>query len=114
MEEKSDTPAPENSKGPTKLSEMVHYQEKTVVSRTLVKKSAGTVTLFAFDGNEGLSEHSAPFDAMIVNLEGRADITIAGEHYDLSAGDTITLPANIPHAVKALEPFKMLLIMIRA
>jgi quercetin dioxygenase-like cupin family protein len=95
-------------------SALVAYQPGTVVSRTLVRKPAGTVTAFAFDAGEGLSEHTAPFDALVLNLEGEADISIAGVPHRLSAGQLLKLPAGQPHAVKAATPFKMLLIMIKA
>jgi len=95
-------------------SALVTYQPGTVVSRTLVRKPAGTVTAFAFDAGEGLSEHTAPFDALVLNLEGEADISIAGASYRLSAGQILKLPAGQPHAVKAVTPFKMLLVMIKA
>jgi quercetin dioxygenase-like cupin family protein len=93
---------------------LVTYQPGTVVSRTLVQKPAGTVTAFAFDVGEGLSEHTAPFDALAFNLEGEADISIAGTAHHLSAGQLLKLPAGQPHAVKATTPFKMLLVMIKA
>lgn len=93
---------------------LVTYQPGTVVSRTLVQKPAGTVTAFAFDVGEGLSEHTAPFDALAFNLEGEADISIAGTAHHLSAGQLLKLPAGQPHAVKAITPFKMLLVMIKA
>src|SRR6202162_5151168 len=95
-------------------SALVEYQPGAVVSRTLVKKAAGTVTAFAFDAGEGLSEHTAPFDALVLNLEGEADISIAGASHRLSAGQLLKLPAGQPHAVKATTPFKMLLVMIKA
>ncbi len=95
-------------------SALVAYQPGTVVSRTLVRKPAGTVTVFAFDAGEGLSEHTAPFDALALNLEGEADISISGTPYRLSAGQLLKLPAGQPHAVKATTPFKMLLVMIKA
>ena len=93
---------------------LVTYQPGTVVSRTLVRKPAGTVTAFAFDAGEGLSEHTAPFDALALSLEGEADISIAGTTHHLSAGQLLKLPAGQPHAVKATTPFKMLLVMIKA
>lgn len=93
---------------------LVDYQPGTVVSRTLVRKPEGTVTVFAFDAGEGLSEHTAPFDALALDLDGEADISIAGKAYRLSAGQLLRLPAGQPHAVKAITPFKMLLVMIRA
>jgi quercetin dioxygenase-like cupin family protein len=93
---------------------LVAVQSGAVVSRTLVKKPMGTVTVFAFDVGEGLSTHSAPFDALVLNLQGEADITISDTPHRLTAGDLLKLPAGQPHAVKAVTPFKMLLIMIRA
>lgn len=96
------------------LGGLIGYQQDAIVSRTLVDKSAGTVTLFAFDAGQGLSEHTAPCDAMVCLIEGRLRITIAGADHDLSAGQTIIMPANVPHAVSAPERAKMLLIMIRA
>ena len=95
------------------LKQMLQYQEKAVVSRMLLKNPAGTVTLFAFDGNEGLSEHTAPFDALVVAIEGRAEIPVGGVSHTLSEGDSLLLPANVPHAVNPRGGFKMLLIMIR-
>jgi quercetin dioxygenase-like cupin family protein len=95
-------------------SALVTYQPGTVVSRTLVRKPAGTATAFAFDAGEGLSEHTAPFDALALNLEGEADISIAGTAHHLSAGQLLKLPAGQPHAVKATTRFKMLLVMIKA
>ena len=97
-----------------KLSDMIDYQEGAVVSRTLHKRDTGTITLFAFDAGEGLSEHVAPFTAMVTVLDGRAEITISDEAYTLEAGDMIMMPENEPHAVRALERFKMLLVMIRS
>lgn len=97
-----------------RLSELVEYQTGSVVSRTLIKKEKGTLTLFAFDEGEALSEHTVPFDAFVYIADGMANITIEGQLYQLSAGEAIILPANRPHAVKAIKRFKMLLIMIRA
>ncbi|HEU0264229.1 MAG TPA: cupin domain-containing protein [Geobacterales bacterium] len=96
------------------LQELVGYQPGAVVSRTLVDRGVGTVTLFAFDAGEGLSEHTAPYDAFVQAVEGGGDITIAGTVHRLRAGEIIIMPANIPHAVRATERFKMLLVMIRA
>jgi quercetin dioxygenase-like cupin family protein len=95
-------------------SDLVELQAGAVVSRTLVKKPAGTVTVFAFDAGEGLSEHTAPFDALVLSLEGEAEISISGAPHRVSRGHILRLPAGQPHAVKAIAPFKMLLIMIRA
>jgi len=97
-----------------KMAEMVEYQKDAVVSRTLIDKTAGTVTLFAFDQGQGLSEHTAPFDALVLILDGKAKIIIGGKPFELEAGQTITMPANSPHALEAIEQFKMLLVMIRA
>ena len=96
------------------LVELLQYQEGSIVSRVLLKNVGGTVTLFAFDVGEGLSEHTAPFDALVVVTDGEADIEIAGESFKVRQGETIVLPANRPHAVRAATRFKMLLIMIRA
>jgi quercetin dioxygenase-like cupin family protein len=95
------------------LSSLVAYGEGAVVSRTLVAGGAGTVTLFAFDAGQGLSEHSTPFDALVQVLEGEAEITIAGVANRVAAGEIILMPANIPHALSAPVAFKMLLTMIR-
>ena len=95
------------------LSALLDYQVGAVVSRTLVKKEAGTVTAFAFDAGEGLSEHTAPFEALVVMIDGEAGISIAGTPHRVTAGQLLRLPAGQPHAVKAVTPFKMLLIMIR-
>jgi len=97
-----------------KLSDLVEYQEGSVVSRTIVKKNTGTVTLFAFDEGQGLSEHSAPFDALVYILDGEAEVVISGKPFNLKAGEIIIMPANDPHALKALKKFKMMLIMIRS
>lgn len=95
------------------FSKIVEVAPGAVVSKTIIKKPAGTVTLFAFDKDEGLSEHSAPFDALVNVVEGKAIITIGGEPFTLETGESIIMPANIPHSVKAAEAFKMLLIMIK-
>ena len=95
------------------LAELVNYQDGSVVSRQITKADAGNVTLFAFDQDQELSEHTAPFDALAHVLDGSAEIKISGNAYNLEAGDAIIMPANEPHALKALTPFKMLLTMIR-
>lgn len=94
-------------------ADMLAYQEGAVVSRTVIQKSTGTVTLFAFDKGQGLSEHTAPFDALVQVLDGDAVIIIGGKEHFLSKGDAIIMPADKPHALKAAEKFKMLLVMIR-
>jgi quercetin dioxygenase-like cupin family protein len=96
------------------LVDLLQYQEGSIVSRVLLKNKGGTVTLFAFDVGEGLSEHTAPFDALVVVTDGEADIDIAGESFRVQQGESIILPANRPHAVRAATKFKMMLIMIRA
>ncbi|HUE99743.1 MAG TPA: cupin domain-containing protein [Anaerolineales bacterium] len=95
------------------LAELVRYQDGSVVSRQITKADAGNVTLFAFDQNQELSEHTAPFDALVHVLDGSAEIQISGKAFRLETGDAIIMPANEPHALKALTPFKMLLTMIR-
>jgi len=97
-----------------KIAEMANYQEAAVVSRQITKADAGNVTLFAFDKDQGLSEHTAPFDALVHILEGEAQITISGRAFELKAGDAIVMPANEPHALLAVQRFKMLLTMIHA
>src|SRR5437764_14610971 len=96
------------------LSELLQYQDGAIVSRVLLKNKGGTVTMFAFDVGEGLSEHTAPFDALVLVTDGEADVEIAGEGFTLRQGATIILPANQPRAVRGATKFEMLLIMIRA
>lgn len=97
-----------------KLDETVEYQGGAVVSRTVVKKKGGNVTLFAFDQGEGLSEHTTPFDALVQVLDGEARITVGGEEYRVGTGDSILMPADVPHALRADVRFKMLLTMIKS
>lgn len=99
---------------PADLAAMVDYQAGTIVSRTISDKPSGTVTLFAFAQGQALSEHTAPFDAMVLVLAGRAEVTISGSPHSLGGGEMIIMPANVPHAVKATDRFKMLLVMIRS
>jgi quercetin dioxygenase-like cupin family protein len=96
------------------LKEMVAYQQGAVVSKTLVDKETGTVTLFAFDAGQSLSEHTAPFDALVQVTDGQAEIRIAGVPHQVGEGEMIIMPADHAHALKALTPFKMMLTMIRA
>ena len=98
---------------PVALAEMVNYQDGSIVSRTLAKRSGGTVTLFAFDKGQSLSEHTAPFDALVQVLDGEAELVIGGKSVHAVAGQTVLMPASIPHAVNAPARFKMLLVMIR-
>ncbi len=97
-----------------RLIDLVNYQDGSVVSRTLVARATGTVTLFAFDEGQRLSEHTAPFDAIAHVLEGESEITVSGKPLRPEAGEAVLLPANQPHSVKALGKFKMLLTMIRS
>ncbi|MFA5275612.1 MAG: cupin domain-containing protein [Candidatus Omnitrophota bacterium] len=96
------------------LVSLLDYQDGSVVSKEVIRKEKGTVTLFAFDKGQGLSEHTAPFDALVYIFDGKAEITIAGKRHSLKAGETIIMPANKPHSLKAIERFKMLLVMIKA
>ncbi|MHC4426969.1 MAG: cupin domain-containing protein [Planctomycetota bacterium] len=96
------------------LAELVQYSDDSIVSKTILDKPIGTITLFAFDKSQSLSEHTAPYDAVVQILEGCAKLTIGGEDVKVSAGQIIIMPGNVPHAVAAEEKFKMLLTMIRA
>ncbi|MFC2165675.1 cupin domain-containing protein [Acidobacteriota bacterium] len=96
------------------LMDFVDYQKGSVVSREIVSQKTGTLTLFAFDEGQGLSEHTAPFDATVYCLDGVVEVTISGNPIQLKAGEMVIMPANEPHALQAVSPFKMLLIMIRA
>jgi quercetin dioxygenase-like cupin family protein len=96
------------------LLDLVGYQEGAVVSKTLVDKKTGTVTLFAFAQGQGLSEHTAPFDALVQVLDGEVEISISGKVFQLEPGEIILMPANEPHALKAVSQFKMMLTMIRS
>ena len=96
-----------------KLSEMVNYQDGTIVSKTLINEDKGTVTLFAFDKDQSLSKHTAPFDALLQVVDGKVEVVISDKKYHLTTGEMILMPTNVPHAVKAIEKFKMMLIMIK-
>jgi quercetin dioxygenase-like cupin family protein len=97
----------------TPLAELVDYQDGSVVSRTVIDKDSGTITLFAFAQGEGLSEHTTPYDALVQVLDGEAAITVSGEEYQVGAGKMLIMPADEPHALRAEQPFKMMLVMIR-
>ncbi|HXH49654.1 MAG TPA: cupin domain-containing protein [Terriglobia bacterium] len=99
---------------PANLAGLVEYQEDAVVSRIVIGKTAGTVTLFAFDEGQTLSEHTTPYDALVCALDGKAELAVSGKPHLLQAGDAIILPANEPHSVGALMKFKILLVMIRS
>ena len=96
------------------MKELADYQQGAVVSKEVLKKETGTVTVFAFDQGQGLSEHTAPFDALVAILDGRAEIIISGKSHTVSEGEMIIMPADEPHALKANERFKMMLVMIRS
>ena len=98
----------------SKLADLVEYQPGSVVSRTIIDKQSGTLTLFAFDKEQGLSEHTAPFDAMVYIVDGQAEVTISGKPLRLKESEMVIMPANKPHALKAIERFKMMLVMIRS
>lgn len=111
METKREISAVANAVSP---ADLIAYQTGSVVSREVIARSAGSVTLFAFDEGQGLSEHSTPFDALVYVLEGSVRITISGVDNEVNAGNLIIMPANQKHALKALSKFKMLLVMIRS
>jgi len=96
-----------------KLSDLIKYQENAIVSSEIIKKDTGTVTVFAFDKKQGLSEHTAPFDALVNVIDGQTEVTISGEVFPVKEGEIIIMPANKPHSIKAVEKFKMLLVMIK-
>ena len=96
------------------LTDLINYQAGSVVSRTIIDKKAGTITLFAFDKSQGLSEHTAPYDALVYIIDGEAEVTISGKPVHLKTGEMTIMPANEPHALSAVTRFKMLLIMVRS
>jgi len=104
----------ENVEKATRMTDLIEYQEGSVVSRTIIDKEAGTVTLFAFDEGQGLSEHTAPYDAMVYVIEGEVRVIISGKRVVVKQGEMVIMPANKPHALTALSNFKMLLIMIKS
>mgnify|MGYP000243216089 CR=1 FL=1 len=95
------------------FTKSISYADKAVVSKHILKKQTGNISLFAFDKGEGLSEHTTPFDAMVLIVDGKAEIIINGESHILDSGDSIIMPANVPHALKAVEKFKMVLTMLK-
>jgi quercetin dioxygenase-like cupin family protein len=96
------------------LKDLIEYQEDSVVSKTIIDKKIGTITIFAFDKGEGLSEHTVPFDALVYIFDGEAEITIDGTPFQLKKGQVIIMPANKPHALRAIERYKMMLVMIKS
>jgi quercetin dioxygenase-like cupin family protein len=104
-----------NVKGKTvKIVDCIQYQSGSIVSKEILRKPTGTITVFAFDAGQGLSEHTSPFDALVQVIEGEGEIIIGGVTHNVGAGEMIIMPAGIPHAVNAKKPFKMLLTMIRS
>ena len=95
------------------LSDLVKYQENAVVSSEVIKKDTGIITVFAFDKGQGLSEHTAPFDALVNIIDGQAEVTVSGKLFTVKKGEMIIMPANKPHSMKAVEKFKMFLVMIK-
>ncbi|NJD92029.1 MAG: cupin domain-containing protein [Geobacter sp.] len=95
-------------------SELVNYHPGSIISRTLIDRKVGTITLFSFDAGQGLSEHTVPYDAFVQIVDGTAEVTIAGVAQNVTAGEFIIMPANTPHSLKAVQQFKMMLVMIRA
>ncbi|MEI6293515.1 MAG: cupin domain-containing protein [Methanomicrobiales archaeon] len=96
-----------------RLKELVNYSDATVASRMIINRKPGSITLFSFDENEGLSEHTAPFDAVVTILDGECEVWVAGQTFQMKEGETIIFPANVPHALSAITKFKMSLTMIR-
>ena len=111
--EKADTKREELKAKVLNLKNLVNYAEGTVASRMIISRKAGNITLFSFDENEGLSEHTAPYDAVVTILEGECEVWIAGQTQRMKDGETIIFPANVPHALSAITKFKMSLTMIR-
>ena len=96
------------------INQLINFQEGAVVSKEIVNQPTGTITLFAFDKGQGLSEHTAPYDALVVITEGLAEITVSGIRHEVKVGEMLLMPANAPHALKAIQPFKMVLTMIKS
>jgi quercetin dioxygenase-like cupin family protein len=116
MDDKPDSPdkSRDELKGKVlALRDLVNYQDGTVASRMIVNRKAGSITLFSFDKDEGLSEHTAPFDAVVTILDGECEVWVAGKSHQMKEGDTIIFPANAPHALSAITRFKMMLTMIK-
>jgi len=103
----------ENYSTPFNLADSIQVQDDAVVSKTIINKPTGTVTLFGFDAGQALSEHTAPYDALVILIEGEAEISVSGSWSKVSAGQSMLLPANQPHALKAVTPYKMMLVMIK-
>jgi quercetin dioxygenase-like cupin family protein len=109
-----ESPSRQRFSTPQAINDVINYQDDAVVSRQLVHQPAGSITLFAFDAQQSLSEHTAPYDALVLVTDGRAEIRVAGVTHEVKAGEMLLLPAGSPHALLALEPFKMVLTMIKS
>jgi quercetin dioxygenase-like cupin family protein len=109
-----ESPSRQRFRTPQAINDVIQYQDDAVVSRELIHQPTGSITLFAFDTHQGLSEHAAPFDALVLVTDGRAEIRVADVTHELKAGEMLLLPAKTPHALLALEPFKMVLTMIKS
>lgn len=96
------------------INQTIKFQDNSVVSKEIINKPTGTITIFAFDEGQGLSEHTAPYDALVIITEGTAEITISDIKYEVRSGEMLLMPANAPHSLKAIKPFKMILIMIKS
>lgn len=115
MENSKDQKGADNLLGQViELINIIEYQEGSIVSRTIIDKVTGTLTLFAFDVGQGLSEHTAPFDALVYLLDGEAEVIISGKPFHLKEGNVVIMPANEPHALRAIKKFKMMLVMIKS
>jgi quercetin dioxygenase-like cupin family protein len=114
MSEKQQKSSEDRPGGAIDLAGSIGYQKGSVVSKTLMNKKTGTVTLFAFDTGQGLSEHTAPYDAMVYLLDGEAEVSISGKSISVKEGDMVVMPSDQPHALKAVQRFKMLLVMIKS
>lgn len=99
---------------PIKINQSINYQEGSVVSKEIANKPSGTITLFAFDKGQGLTEHTTPFDAFVMVVDGVAEITVSGTKHEVGEGEMLHMPANAPHSLKAIQPFKMILTMIKS
>jgi quercetin dioxygenase-like cupin family protein len=113
-QERNQTDSNKLTRQASKMVSLIEYQRDAVVSKTIIDKPSGTLTLFAFDKGQGLSEHTAPFDALVYLLDGEAEVTISGKPVQIKQGEMVIMPANRPHALRAISRFKMMLVMIKS
>ena len=113
-QERNQTDSNKLTRQASKMVSLIEYQRNAVVSKTIIDKPSGTLTLFAFDKGQGLSEHTAPFDALVYLLDGEAEVTISGKPVQIKQGEMVIMPANRPHALRAISRFKMMLVMIKS